>query len=161
LKEEETKKNNSLRFLGQNNTSLDKNPLLRCGLLLSNAEAGLKGFLTDGEDGILTAKEVLNLNLDSTDLVVLSACETGLGVVKNGEGVYGLNRSFQQAGAKTVLMSLWKVSDEATQQLMTLFYSNLLVKKMPKRQAFKDAQQELMVQYPEPKYWGAFVMVGE
>jgi CHAT domain-containing protein len=138
-----------------------KDPLHNSGLLLANAQQGMSGQVISGEDGILTAKEALNLNLDKTDLVIMSACETGLGEIRNGEGVYGLQRSFQQAGAKTVIISLWKVSDEATQQLMSNFYTNLLEKKMAKREAFKQAQTALMQKYPEPYFWGAFVMIGE
>jgi CHAT domain-containing protein len=137
------------------NRKLLTNPFMRAGLLLAGCETPNQ----DGEDGILTAEEAMNLNLDKTELVVLSACETGLGDIQNGEGVFGLQRAFQQAGAKTVLMSLWKVSDSATQMLMTEFYLALLSGKN-KHDAFKVAQFKLREKYPSPYYWGAFVMIG-
>ncbi|MCC5944690.1 MAG: CHAT domain-containing protein [Bernardetiaceae bacterium] len=138
------------------------NPLLRSGLLLANAEMTLNQKATEEtENGILTAQEAIDLDLYHTDLVVLSACETGLGEIKIGEGVFGLQRALQEAGAKTVLMSLWKVDDEATQKMMVLFYENMLLKKQDKRTAFKNAQNSLRQKYPEPYFWGAFVMVGE
>lgn len=149
------------RALGGDDYKATRDPLLNSGLLLANAQQGISGQTVEGEDGILTAREALNLTLDKTQLVVMSACETGRGEIRNGEGVYGLQRAFQQAGARTVLISLWKVSDEATQVLMTSFYENLLSKKLNKREAFFQAQLELMKKYPQPYYWGAFVMVGE
>jgi CHAT domain-containing protein len=90
--------------------------------------------------------------------VVLSACETGLGEIKAGEGVYGLQRAFLSAGAETVIMSLWKVDDAATQQLMSSFYDNW-IKTGDKQKAFKQAQLQLMTKYKDPYYWGVFIMM--
>jgi len=156
--EEKTEK---ITFTTINQNKFTKSPLLRSGLLLAGAEKTWQGFASVGEDGVLTAAEAVNLELENTKLVVLSACETGLGKLSNGEGVYGLQRAFQQAGAKNVIMSLWKVSDEATQKMMVYFYENHFLQKQPIREAFKNAQKKLRKEFPHPYFWGAFVLVGE
>ncbi|MCU0397600.1 MAG: CHAT domain-containing protein [Cyclobacteriaceae bacterium] len=130
--------------------------MLHSGIILAYASNPRPGM----EDGILTAYEAMSLNLDTTQLVVLSACETGLGTIEAGEGVYGLQRTLKVAGAKTILMSLWKVDDTATQELMQLLYQKWLKGKSI-RNAFRLAQVELKRKYPEPYYWGAFVMTGD
>ena len=108
--------------------------------------------------GILTAYEAMNLNFDNTELVVLSACETGRGEVQVGEGVYGLQRSFLIAGADAVIMSLFKVNDEVTQKLMLSFYQKWL-KTGDKRKSFIEAKREIKKEYDSPIYWGAFIMI--
>ncbi len=136
------------------------NPLLRSGLILAGANRVWSGSepIEGAEDGILTSYEVSNMDLQNTELVVLSACETGLGDLKGGEGVYGLQRAFKVAGAKTIIMSLWKVPDKETVELMGLFYRNWLVNKMTKEDAFNGAQKEMRKKYP-PYHWAAFIMI--
>ncbi|TAG53381.1 MAG: CHAT domain-containing protein, partial [Cytophagales bacterium] len=138
-----------------------QNHLLKVGLLLSGSANYLQNETYFSEDnGILTAYEAANLNLEGTEMVVLSACETGKGEIQNGEGVYGLQRAFQTAGAKTIVMSLWKVDDNATQELMSSFYTKW-TSGIEKTSAFNQAQLEIKQKYKMPYYWGAFVMVGE
>ena len=139
------------------------NPLLRAGLAFAgiNNNAQFLGDIDTVNDGVLTALEVLDLNLSGTKLVVLSACETGLGEIHEGEGVYGLRRSFQEAGVAEVVSSLWEVSDAGTQALMTDFYDRIL-KGVPAREALRDTQLE-MLDSPEwgyPYVWSAFMIVG-
>src|SRR6185295_6838993 len=119
------------------------------------------------DDGYLTAEEVGWLDLSKVELVVLSACETALGKAESGEGLLGLRRAFELAGAKTVVSSLWSVKDESTSRLMQSFYENLWVKKMGRADALRAAQLEMLaknrVQFhdPLPSTWGAFVLSGE
>lgn len=138
------------------------NPLLRSGLLFKDAgELLAKNNVYDfnKKDGILTAYEAMNLNLDNTELVVLSACETGRGEIKSGEGVYGLQRSFIVAGADNVIMTLFKVNDEVTQELMNDFYKSWL-SGTGKRQAFQDAKKRIKEKYDKPIFWGSFMLIG-
>ena len=137
------------------------NPLLRSGLAFSGANYAWKHGSNphEEEDGILTAYEISNLDLSNTDLVVLSACETGLGKVYGSEGVFGLQRAFKMAGVKNVIMSLWQVNDYHTTELMEMFYENWM-EGHTVRKALKLAQQTMSKIYPT-YYWGAFVIVGE
>lgn len=139
-----------------------ENPLLRAGLLFADAEKALDKRDTrqvqSQDNGILTAYEAMNMELDDTEIVLLSACETGLGDVKAGEGVYGLQRAIKVAGADALIMSLWTVSDEATQELMSRFYQNWL-KSDDKVKAFEQAQKQLKEKFKAPHYWGAFVLI--
>lgn len=154
----------TLKEYGVMLTNIYDNPLLQSGLVLAGANNARQdtsyyyGFEVD--DGHLNALEVTNMVLDSTDLVVLSACETGLGKVHNGEGVYGLQRAFRVAGCKSVLMSLWKVDDNATKKFMVKFYKHYLTTGN-KRFALKATRQEFIKGgLAHPYYWGAFVLVG-
>lgn len=138
------------------------NPLFRSGLHFAGSiqawrkNAPLKGF----DDGILYAYEVSHLNLSNTKLVVLSACETGLGDIRGSEGVYGLQRAFRLAGAQHILMSLWKISDDATVDFMETFYLNWLSgKETDIREAFARTQKEMRKKYKDPYYWAAFVLI--
>ncbi len=148
--------------LTENEAMMAENPLMKSGLLLKGAGDILAKttYNYNIESGVLTAYEAMSLNLDQTDLVVLSACETGLGEISNGEGVYGLQRAFFVAGAKVLIMSMFKVDDDATQKLILNFYKKWLATGNM-RQSFVEAKKELRVEYPEPIYWGAFMMIGQ
>ena len=147
--------------LTESEAMMTENPLLKTGLLLTGAGdiMNKNKYNYNLESGILTAYEAMSLNLDQTDLVVLSACETGLGDISNGEGVYGLQRAFLVAGAKVLIMSMFKVDDEATQKLILSFYRKWLATNNL-RQSFVNAKKELRIDYPEPYYWGTFMMIG-
>jgi CHAT domain-containing protein len=139
-----------------------EDPMLRSGLALAGANTWLKAgnLPEEAEDGLLTAEDVTGLDLLATELVVLSACETGLGQVHVGEGVFGLRRAFVLAGAKTLVMSLWKVPDEPTRELMEDFYGRLLAGE-GRAEALRQAQLAMKAKYPDPFYWGAFICQGD
>jgi CHAT domain-containing protein/Tfp pilus assembly protein PilF len=144
-----------------------ESPLLRSGILLAGANRALKSSEIEKGDGIVTAEEILGLDLRGTEMVVLSACETGLGEVKTGEGVFGLRRAFTQAGAKSLVMSMWSVPDRETKELMIEFYKNILSKNLNRCQALRQAALKQMntisrrYGHTNPLYWGAFVFMGE
>ncbi|HYC86138.1 MAG TPA: CHAT domain-containing protein [Chryseosolibacter sp.] len=136
------------------------NAMVNSGLLMS----GVVNYYSQHEyppthDGILTAYEAQNLELENTSLVILSACETSLGHMDAGEGIYGLQRAFRTAGAKCTMTSLWKVDDQATRDFMIEFYNSYL-KTRNKFEAFKLAQKTVKEKYASPYYWGAFILSG-
>jgi CHAT domain-containing protein/Tfp pilus assembly protein PilF len=140
------------------------NPLARSGLALTGANASLAG---GGAEGIVTAEKVLGLKLRGAELVVLSACETGLGEVKSGEGVFGLRRAFTQAGARGLVMSMWSVPDMETKELMLGFYNRINDGGLDRAQALRlaalDQMETVRQRYgnPNPFFWGAFVYLGQ
>jgi len=146
--------------------NVNEDPMLRAGLFFAGADRVRQGAAPEAgvDDGVLTAFEASQLNLQGTELVVLSACETGLGGQSNGEGVFGLRRGLQEAGADAVMMSMWSVPDQETQELMALFYQKWLGG-MDKPEALRQAQlaerETVRKRYGKdlPFYWGAFVMV--
>jgi CHAT domain-containing protein/Tfp pilus assembly protein PilF len=135
-----------------------ENPLLRSGLAFAGANQRDGGH---GDDGILTALEASSLDLWGTRMAVLSACETGLGETRRGDGVYGLRRALVMAGAESQVMSLWQVSDEGTRALMTAFYTRLKAGE-PRSAALRRVQLE-MLRSPtrkHPYYWASFILSG-
>ncbi len=138
-------------------------PLLRSGLVLAGAHAQASNASSSAappaESALVTALELAGLNLWGTQLVVLSACDTGRGDVKLGQGVYGLRRAFVVAGAETVVMSLWKVNDETTRQLMEAYYRNLLAGR-GRAAALREAMRALRLTQAHPHYWAPFIAVG-
>ena len=159
---EDNQTESDVELEGVNDGKSIVNPLLKSGLLLKNGGYLINEtnpYAFNSADGILTSFEAMNLNLDNTEIVILSACETGLGEIQLGEGVYGLQRAFLIAGANTIIMSLFKVSDEVTQELMVNFYKSWL-ETNDKRKAFLTAKKIIKEKYKEPLYWGSFVMTG-
>lgn len=169
--ESQAKKKEKLRFLSfddKHQTNYEDKTLTRSGLLMAGAKLTIDGkdVPMDSDDGILTAQEISMLDLRGTDLVVLSACETARGDIMQGEGVFGLQRGFKKAGAKSILMSLWKVSDVSTEILMTEFYKNLCNGKSKREslrlaqkivREYKDSEGNYIFQ--DPHYWAGFVML--
>jgi CHAT domain-containing protein len=154
------------RQIKRSNAALSENPLLMSGLALAGANRRTAAG-PDEDDGILTAEEVTALNLDGVEWAVLSACDTGLGEVKAGEGVFGLRRAFQMAGVRTVIMSLWPVDDQATRVWMRALYQGRLQKRLSTADAMHEASLSVLRarrargQSTHPFYWAAFVAAGD
>jgi CHAT domain-containing protein/tetratricopeptide (TPR) repeat protein len=138
------------------------NPLLRAALALAGVNAWLRGHSTPPEagNGLLTAEEVTSMDLTGTRLVVLSACETGLGDVTPGEGVFGLRRAFALAGAISQVMSLWQVPDRSTADLMVAFYAGLSHGLLP-QESLRQAQRQIRLRDPQPHAWAGFIFQGD
>ena len=138
--------------------------MVRSGLILAGGNWAWTGSdtldrLGAEENGILTALEVSGLNLRKTKLVVLSACETGLGKIEGSEGTFGLKRGFKLAGVEQMIVSLWSVPDKETMELMTLFYEDLTQSLNPVI-SFEKAQKQMRESYPtHPDLWAGFVLV--
>lgn len=148
---------------GESRAPKEDKALTRSGLLFAGAQNAFEGkdIPIDVEDGILTAKDISRMDLRGTDLVVISACQSGLGEV-TGDGVFGLQRGFKKAGVQSIVMSLWEVDDTATKIMMTRFYENL-AKGKSKYDSFLEAQRYLRKYdgglYDEPEYYAAFVLL--
>ncbi len=142
------------------------NPLLLSGLALAGANNRMAAG-PDEEDGILTAEEIASLDLSSVEWAVLSACDTGVGEVRAGEGVFGLRRAFQIAGARTLIMSLWPVDDEVTRAWMRELYTNRFVDGMSTIDSVHEASLALLNERREkglsthPFYWAGFIASGD
>ena len=150
-----------MMLVGDDRPSHYEDPLLRCGLCLAGANRTLSGrnkTSVDQDDGILNALEIAQIDLRGLDLVVLSACQTALGDIAQGEGVFGLQRGFKKAGAQSILMSLWDVDLEVTRLLMTEFYK-CWASGMTKTSALKNAQDVVRQKYPDPHDWAAFILL--
>ena len=147
-------------MIGTNDHTTPDMWMRRSGLFMAGGNrAWIGGTIPQGiDDGVLTAQEISVLDFREMDLVVLSACETALGDIDTSEGVFGLQRAFKKAGAKTLIMSLWKVNDEVTKSLMNKFYQSLLSGKT-KHESFLEAQQLIRSRHPEPQNWAAFIML--
>jgi CHAT domain-containing protein len=144
-------------------TSTDwENPVMRCGIALAGANHAKQIGNAAAEDGVLTGLEASLLNLQGTELVVLSACDSSSGEVKNGEGVMSLCRAFRIAGAQTVLASHWKVSDKATNALMTEFMRRWRAGEQ-RAEAWREAQLSLLrsKDFSNPFFWSAFTLTGQ
>jgi CHAT domain-containing protein len=143
-----------------------ENPLLLSGLALSGANNHIAAT-SPADDGILTAEEVASLNLQKTDWVVLSACDTGIGEVRPGEGVFGLRRAFQIAGARTVIMSLWSIDDQAAREWMRALYQDHFERHLSTAESMREASLSVLRarrargESTHPFYWGAFVAAGD
>ncbi len=136
------------------------NPMLRSGLLFAGANRVWSGTRSadNWNDGILTAEEVSLMNLGGVELVTLSACETGLGEIRNYEGIFGFQRAFRLAGVRNLVMTLWRVPDNTTRLFMLEFYSNI-ARDYPVRAAFEAAVRNFRKKYPAPYYWAGYVLV--
>lgn len=139
-----------------------ENLMLRSGLLMAGASRKLRPEKADplAGDGIATALELAGMNLSGTQLVVLSACESGKGSIREGQGVYGLRRAFFTSGAQTLVTSLWKVDDAVTAELMRELYSRLL-RGEGRAAALRNAAVEIRKRHPHPYYWAAFINIGQ
>lgn len=135
-------------------------PMMRSGVIMAGGNGAWTGKqIVEGiEDGILTAEEVSRLNLSGTELVTLSACQSGLGEVSSAEGVFGLQRGFKMAGVKTLIVSLWKVNDATANEFMQQFYTRWLAGDS-KAEAFKKAQMAIKEKHPNPYFWAPFIMI--
>jgi CHAT domain-containing protein/tetratricopeptide (TPR) repeat protein len=139
-----------------------ENPLVRCGIALAGANRAPQITNAIAEDGVLTGLEASLLNLQGTELVILSTCDSGTGELKIGEGVISLRRAFRIAGAETVLASHWSVSDKATSELMTEFMRRWRAGE-PRAKAWRDAQLSLLrsKEFSNPYFWAAFTLTGQ
>ena len=154
-------KDNYFAKIGKEYRDIEEKGLVRSGLIFAGINQVLQNKVVpiDANDGVMTAMEISHLNLYGVDLVVLSACQTAHGEIAD-DGVIGLQRGFKKAGANSLLMTLWKVDDDATRQFMTKFYERLSTHHN-KQRALSEAQRYLQesTKYKEPEYWAPFILL--
>ncbi len=157
---EDSRNKDFIGGLGETVYRFSENPLLRSGLLFAGANPYWTGKeeAKDSDNGILTAYEISNMDLSNTKLIVLSACQTGLGDIKGNEGVFGLQRAFKMAGVKNIIMSLWSIPDKETQEFMEIFYGHCFSGESIQN-SFTLTQREMKRRYPyDPYKWAGFVL---